>query len=127
MVLTGENMKIKLSPVRTDERVQAEVSGDAIIINGKALDFSPVPEGGVLPREAILSPWIASDVLRVDGEINLTLVLPHGTNAPPETLFPVTYSEPVTVVDGPVPLPPYDAPPAVEDVQLPEIEPEVAP
>ena len=119
-------MKINLTPVCMDERVQAEVSGDAIIINGVALDFSPLPEGGVLPREAISSLWIASDVLRVDGEINLTLLLPHGANAPHETRFPLAYSDPMTVVGGLVPLPPYDAPPA-DDVQLPEPEPEVMP
>lgn len=107
-------MKIKLSPVRTDERMQAYVSGDEIIVNGEHLDFSPLPEGGTLPRSSIHSQWIASDVQRIGGDICLTLVLPHGANAPRETLFPTAYSEPMTVIGGAVPLPLYDEP-QVED------------
>jgi hypothetical protein len=71
--------------------------------------------------------WITGDVSRVSGEICLSLLLPHGANAPEETRFPAAYSIPLIIADGPVPLPPYDAPPVVDDVQLPEIEPEVMP
>lgn len=119
-------MKIKLSPVRMDVQLLAEVSGDTITLNGVALDFSPLPEGGRLPAAAIINQWVLGDVERVDGEICLTLVLPHGSRAPLETRFPAAYTVPMTVGDGPVPLPPYDATPA-DNVQLPEPEPEVMP
>ncbi|MDO2950546.1 hypothetical protein [Aeromonas simiae] len=117
-------MKIKLSPINHGVQLAAAVSGDIMTLNGVELDFSPLMEGGHLPVTAIDSPWIASDVERVEGEISLTLYLPHGSHAPRETLFPAAFTEPMTVVDGPVPLPPYDAPPVVDDVQLPEIETE---
>jgi hypothetical protein len=42
-------------------------------------------------------------VERIDGELYLTMILPHGPAAPTETLFPAT----VIATDGPVPLPPY--------------------
>lgn len=119
-------MKIKLSPVRMNAELSAEVQGDIIILNGESLDLSPLPDGGVLPAAAILNLWVLGDVERIDGDIHLTLILPHGPNAPYETRFPSAYSDPMTVVDGPLPLPPYDAPPA-DDTQLPEPELEVMP
>ncbi|MGY3928590.1 hypothetical protein [Aeromonas simiae] len=101
-------MKIKLSPFSTDDRLIAEVRGDALELNGSVLDFTPLGEGDILPVSAIDSPWIASDVTRTDGEISLTLRVPHGAHAPRETLFPAAFAVPMTVMDGPVPLPPYE-------------------
>lgn len=106
-------MKIKLSPINHETRLDAAVSGDALILNGIELDFSPLGEGDVLPAAAIDSPWIASDVTRTSGEICLTLSLPHGANAPRETLFPAAFDVPMTVTGGAVPLPPYDTEPEV--------------
>ncbi|MCX4037769.1 hypothetical protein OR604_16405 [Aeromonas caviae] len=120
-------MKIKLIPIGGPEQLTARVDGDILTVNGVSLDFSPLPEGGMLPNAAISSLWVFGDVRRVDGEVYLTLVLPHSNDAPHETRFPAAYDVPMTVVDGLVPLPPYDAPPVVEDVQLPDIEPEVTP
>lgn len=101
-------MLIRLSPVRHETQLALEVAGDVLTINGQPYDFSPVPEGGLLPREAVECEWLASDVERIDGEIHLTLILPHGAEAPEETRFP----EPIHVTeDGPVALPPYDEEP----------------
>lgn len=102
-------MKIKLSPVRLDEQLTASVSGDIIILNGEALDFSPLEDGESLPAAAISHRWIGGEVSRIDGEISITLVLPHGANAPNETRYPAAFHLPMTVTDGDVPLPPYDA------------------
>lgn len=102
-------MKIKLSPINHETRLYAFVNGDVLTLNGIELDFSPLGEGGTLPAAAIDSPWIASDVTRTNGEICLTLRLPHGANAPRETLFPAAFDAPLTVKAGPVPLPPYNA------------------
>ncbi len=79
-----------------------------------------------MPAMAISTPWILGEVSRIGGVVNITLCLPHGANAPEETRFPAAYDVPMTVVDGQVPLPPYDAPPA-DDEQLPEPELEVTP
>lgn len=102
-------MKILLSPVRCDERIRANVSGDAIVINGKTFDFSSLEESCELPLGSVGSLFICSNVIRIDGEISLTLMLPHGQNAPHETRFPAAFTEPMTITSGPVPLPPYDA------------------
>ena len=98
-----------------DDQPTVTVTGDTITINGDSFDFSPLAEGSTLPSDAIDSEWIIGDVTRTDGEIVLSLLLPHGSRAPHETRFP----EPITVTtDGPVELPIYNEP-------LPEPEEEV--
>lgn len=103
MVLT---MKISFSPQLRAAFVAASVTGDAITIDGVTYDFGPLAEGDTLPRAAVDCPWLASDVTRQEGQICLTLILPHGSSAPKATRFP----EPVTIGTGIVPLPPFDAP-----------------
>lgn len=98
-------MKITLSPSRRDEPLELSRSGDTLIINGEAFDFSPLPDGATLPPEAIHSDWVSGPVERIDGVLHVTLTLPHGANAPEETRFPA----PMTLTgDGPVGLPPFD-------------------
>lgn len=98
-------MKINLSPIRMDTRLTASVAGDVLTLNGAALDFGPLPNGATLPRAAIASDWIDGDVTRaMDGTLTVPLLLPHGANAPEATRYPA----PITVTDGPVPLPPYE-------------------
>ena len=95
-------MHITFSPIRHDGTLSLARQGDALIVNGEAFDFAPLPEGGSLPAAAIASPWFAGPVQRLDGVLHLTLFLPHGMPAPETTRFPV----PVTVAqDGPVALP----------------------
>lgn len=98
-------MKIKLSPVRMDTQLTASVSGEVLTFNSETVDLSDVLEG---ESSVIDSQWIVGPVLRIDGELHLILVLPHGANAPHETRFPAAYTYPMTVEDGTIPLPPYD-------------------
>ncbi|WP_060507160.1 hypothetical protein [Pseudomonas sp. NBRC 111124] len=98
-------MIISFSPVRMEERLTLEVDGDVVVINGAPFDFTPLPEGATLPREAILSDWFPGDVERVDGELSLTVRLPHGANAPEATRFP---SQATVIANGIVDLPAYD-------------------
>jgi hypothetical protein len=111
--INGEIMKIKLSPSQMENKLVASVVNDALTVNGDVLDFGPLNEGAVLPASAIDNPWVAGDVRRENGEICLTLVLPHGPTAPIETRFPAAFDVPMTVVAGPVPLPPYETEPEV--------------
>lgn len=98
-------MKITLTPQRSDKRLTLEKQNQKLIINGERFDFKDIPEGATLPREAIQSDFIVSDVERIDGILHLTILLPHGANAPYETRFP----EPIKVTeDGVITLPPYD-------------------
>lgn len=103
-------MKITFSPSRMDTPLTLEKQGDVLTIQGEAFDFTPLPDGHTLPRAAVACDWLASDVTRVDGALQLALVLPHGPQAPQETLFPAPM---ILASDGPVDLPPFNAP-AVE-------------
>ena len=87
-------------------------AGDVLTINGTPYDFSPLPEGATLPRDAVDCEWLASGVERIEGALHLTLILPHGPNAPQETRFPELIIDPP---DGPVELPVYDIPQPEED------------
>lgn len=100
-------MHITLSPMRRDDTLAVEKSGDILTINGESFDFSAIPDGATLPREAVTCDWLVSDVERIGGVLHLTLVLPHGATAPPETLTPNPIVDPA---DGPVALPPYETP-----------------
>lgn len=91
-----------------DELLIATVNDDVINLNGVDFDFSPLKEGESIPFDAINSAWFASDVVRKDGIIHLTLILPHGANAPYETRFPEAYNISLDVSQGIVPLPSYD-------------------
>lgn len=81
-------MYISFSPVRSDRQISLERQGDMLLIDGEAFDFSPLPEGGTLPCEAVRSDVIVSDVQRQDGNLHLSVILPHRADAPREVLFP---------------------------------------
>ncbi|MCL8306348.1 hypothetical protein [Pseudomonas putida] len=98
-------MKITLSPVRMDEMLSVERAGDVLYLNGEACDLTHLTEGATLPASAIASRWFTGQVDRENGELHLTLILPHGPNAPHSTRYP----EPITVTEnGPVALPIYN-------------------
>ena len=95
-------MQITISPMRLDETLTAYRAGDVLTLNGAAFDFGPLPEGATLPAEAVDSAWIVGPVSRIDGELHLTLRLPHG----PSPSLAVAFPEPIHVTeDGPIPLP----------------------
>ena len=99
-------MQINLSPQARFDRLTVSKFGDVLTINGTDYDFGPLPDGGTLPRDAVECEWLVSDVERIGGEIHLTLLLPHGPDAPEATRSPA----PITVTeDGPVALPAYEA------------------
>lgn len=95
-------MKISLSPQRRDDDLRIVKSGDALNINGIDYDFSVIPDGAILPRDAIDCNWIISDVERVSGALQLTVILPHGPNASESARFPSPIIDPK---DGELELP----------------------
>jgi len=108
-------MHINFSPTSEFIKIAASLYGNVLTINEYAtdesplaeytLDFAPLTEGATLPEGATGCPWISGSVTRVGGTLHLTLILPHGSDAPYESRFP----EPITVTqDGPIALPPYD-------------------
>ena len=95
-------MKLLFSPQRRDDVLILSKSGDALTVNGTVYDFSPLPDGATLPREAIDCEWICGDVSRINGELVIPVLLPHGPDASEAARFP----EPLTVtIDGEVVLP----------------------
>lgn len=105
-------MMVTLSPVRMDETLTAIRDGDVLTLNGETFDFTQLPDGGTLPAEAIASEWIIGPVSRINGDLHLTLRLPHGPNPSRAVAFP----EPVMVTqDGPIALP-FD--PVPENVEV---------
>lgn len=99
-------MQVSFIPQRRADSLSLSVSGDTLIINDEPFDLSGIPEGATLPRAAVACSWLASDIERINGVLQLTLILPHGADAPPQTLFP----QPITITaDGPVLLPPYSS------------------
>lgn len=99
-------MKITFTPVRSDARLALSRAGDRLTLNGEVFDFAPLPDGAVLPPDAIDSDWFPGPVTRVDGHLHVTLILPHGPDAPDATRFPAPL---ILAEDGPVTLPPHDA------------------
>ena len=113
-------MKINLSPSRCDEALTVEKTGDRLLINGELFNFNPVSEGATLKARDIPCEWIVGDVTRTNGEIELTLRLPHGPYPSQAVAFP----EPlIDVPDGIVSLPfdPEPEPPVMP--VIPDEEP----
>lgn len=98
-------MHITLTPTRMDTPLSLHRVGDILTINGEAFDFTGLPEGATLPASAVASPMLTGDVTRAQGLLCLTLTLPHGASAPPQTLFPAPL---LLTADGSVALPPYE-------------------
>jgi len=95
-------MKITLSPQRRDDTLRVAKQGDILTINGTEYDFSQLPDGGTLPADAVDSEFVIGSVDRVDGELELTLLLPHGADASEVARFPEPIIDPA---DGEVELP----------------------
>jgi len=96
-------MKITFSPIRSDADLTLFKTGDALTINGDVLDFSDLPDDGDYPAEAIENPVVIGGVKRVDGEVQIAVLLPYSNPNPPRA---VAFPDPITVTaDGVVTLP----------------------
>ncbi|WP_420860195.1 hypothetical protein [Marivivens marinus] len=97
-------MHIELAPVRHNEPLTVEKSGDALILNGELLDLTGIAEGETVDIDEFDCKWLASAVRREAGQLYLRLVLPHGPEAGDATRYP----DPLLLdSDGPVNLPAY--------------------
>ncbi|CAI3803611.1 hypothetical protein GLGCALEP_05030 [Pseudomonas sp. MM221] len=97
-------MIIKLSPVRSDAHLSVVKAGDTLEVNGVALDFSRLADGATLPAEAVGCDFVIAPVERINGDLVLTLMLPHDADAPQGARFPVD----LYPADGQVQLPGLD-------------------
>lgn len=92
-------MQITLIPQRRDDGLTLRREGDILSLNGVTLDFAPLPEGALLPAEAVPGDWLAGPVERVAGVLHLSILLPYG---PGQTPAPAVLR---LEGDGPVALP----------------------
>lgn len=96
-------MIINYSPQLRSDTLTLVKQGDALTINSVEINFSPLESGTKLPSEVCqtYSPFLLAAQRNEDGELEVTLLLPHGENATQAALFP----QPVTPQDGPVEVP----------------------
>ncbi|WP_258197406.1 tail fiber assembly protein [Pseudomonas plecoglossicida] len=94
-------MIIKLSPVRSDISLSVFKLGDTLEVNSVALDFSQLADGETLPAGAVGCEFVIAPVERTNGDLVLTLMLPHAADAPQAARFPVD----LYPTDGQVQLP----------------------
>lgn len=114
-------MIIAFSPQRRDDALTLEkTNGDRLRINGELFNFNPLGNGDTIPAGAIPCDWIVGPVERTDGEVHLSIVLPHGPNPSQAVAFPesITVSE-----DGPIAVP-HDL--TVEEIEAIANNPDIA-
>lgn len=94
-------LSINLSPVRSDENpLTANLAGTVLTVNEIEYDLALIPDGATVEDHLVLQ-----NVTRMGDNYQLTLVLPHGKNAPKETRFP----QPIKVnSNGPIKFPIYN-------------------
>ena len=95
-------MHIKFSPQRRDGALQVIKNGDKLRINGELFSFVSLPDGATIPSGSVPCEWIVGPVDRIDGEIHLTLILPHGPTPSLRVAFPAAIEN---VPDGAVAIP----------------------
>lgn len=94
-------MQINLFPQRSDSPLTLHRSGDKLIVNGETFDFSELAEGDIQPAEELGCDFLIGEIARIEGTLRLSLILPHGPDAPQAALFPAPLN---LSGDGPVDL-----------------------
>lgn len=96
-------MKISLSPVGLFKSLVVErTAPDRLRINGELFNFGPLNDGDVIPSGFIPCEWIVGPVTRSEGDIHLTLLLPHGASPDAHVAFPAPILDPpIGIVDLP--------------------------
>ncbi len=93
-------MILTLSPMRRDETLTLAREGEALVVNGQRVELAGVATA--VDAAAFGCEWIVGEVRRADGALHLTVILPHGPEAPEAQRYPA----PLAVeFDGPVALP----------------------
>ena len=95
-------MNITLSPARSDAPVSINKQGDALTINGVTYDFSVIPDGATLLASAVDCEYITGSVERINGVLQISLIIPHGPNPSQAVAFPEPLINPA---DGVLELP----------------------
>lgn len=95
-------MRISFTPQRRDDSLIISKQGDVFTVNGEIFDFSSIPDGASLPADAVNNSFFFGDIERINGELHIGFILPHGFNAPEDVRFPEDIVNPP---DGQITLP----------------------
>ena len=87
-------MHITPTPQRRDDTIAVLKSGETLTINGIAYDFSVIPDGATLPASAVDCAYITGDIERINGVLQISLILPHGPNPSQAVAFPAPIINP---------------------------------
>lgn len=92
-------MKIKFHTQRRDDELLIKISGDVITVNGDEYDFSPIGEGETLPHSAIALDTFIDDISRINGELEIGIIIPHKDKPAHAIAFPedVVFTEGVLI------------------------------
>lgn len=111
-------MHISFTPQRREGGLTVIKDGDKLHINGDLFSFISLPDGATIPAGEVPCEWITGPVERIDGEIHLTLILPHGPNPSAAVAFPAPLVNPP---DGELAIP-FDPPPPEDATEEPVLE-----
>lgn len=75
-------------PINPDEKISLYKLGDRLTVNEVELDFTQLPEGGILPAGATNNLFITGSVTRKDGHVVVNVRLPIPHDAAMEMSFP---------------------------------------
>ena len=87
-------MHITLIPQRRDESLTVSKADDTLTINGIAYDFSVIPDGATIPASAVDCEFITGNIERINGVLQISLILPHGPNPSQAVAFPAPIINP---------------------------------
>jgi hypothetical protein len=99
-------INVKRSPANSLVTLDVSSDSDVLTINGEAFDFSALEEGGKIEAVDVPSEYIISDVTRINGVVELTMVAPYLGEGTQEERFPTPYTPPSGVRGKPVVLDP---------------------
>jgi hypothetical protein len=99
-------INLKRSPSSSPVTLDVSSEGDVLTINGEAFDFSTLEEGGKIEAVDVPSEYIISDVTRINGVVELTMIAPYLGEGTQEERFPTPYTPSSGVRGEPVVLDP---------------------
>lgn len=104
-------MRVSFSPQRRDGILAVSKLGDILTVNGEAFDFSLVPDGATVPAGEVPCEWIVGPIERIEGDLQLTLLLPHSPKPSAAVAHPAPLIDPP---DGQLAIPRDEEPANVE-------------
>lgn len=90
--------RISLSPQLSNVELRIEKSRSFLKINGEPCYFGTLNDGDEIPAEAITSNWVIGSIIKYDGVVHLTVIMPYSDAEAPEH---IRFPEPIMMIaDG---------------------------